>query len=74
MSAHETRLPSRHLTAVIRDDSPVVHAQASPRYRTVRIALTEYQRRQLGLRWTGRLGATDLFEEIDRLFVEPEEE
>lgn len=65
------RLPSSTATVIIRDDSPMIFCGDSPSYRSVRIALAEERRMQIKLLWRGRNGATDLYEEISRVFIEP---
>jgi len=66
------RLPGPILTVVIRDDSPAIHLGDSPRYRSVRLRLTEEQRAMIGLRWTGKSGTADKFESVSKCFIEPE--
>ena len=68
MSEH--KYPGHKLTVIIRDDAPWIHMQQSPRMRSVSILLNEYQRKQLMLAHTGKIGGKDIFEEIDRCFIE----
>ena len=42
--------PGNILTVIIRDDSPMFHANDSPTYRSVRIELTAEQRARIQLR------------------------
>ena len=70
----KTRLPGKHLTVIIRDYSPLVHMQEPVRFRTVRIELTEDQRRQLALRWThSSFAEDDGYEEVSQVILEPAE-
>lgn len=68
----EPKYPSGQLTVVIRDDSPMIHCNDSPRYRTVRLTLTPEQREALKLRCTGSSGGAAIYEEVSMCILEPE--
>ena len=70
--APKDRLVPGAMTVVIRDDSPMIHCGDSPSYRTVRIDLTDEQRRAIALHWTGRQGETDIYEVISKAIIETE--
>lgn len=53
---------SENLTILVRDDSPMIHCNDSPAYRTIRIELTPEQMRKLNLR---------SYESISRCIIEP---
>lgn len=63
--------PSNKLTVIIRDDGPLIHANASPSYRSVHIQLTDAQVQQLTLKSVAGAGEHEVFEAIDRCFIEP---
>lgn len=67
-----TKPPGDTLTVVFRNDAPMAYAGDSPTYRSVRIKLTNEQRKQLASRFTHSSGGTNYFEEISRCFIEPE--
>lgn len=52
------------LTFVIRNDAPLVCAGSTPKYRTVRIELTDDQVRKVRLKHVGTAAGTEIFEEI----------
>lgn len=66
----DAKYPGLKLTVIIRDDSPWIHMQHSPQLRSVSIMLNEYQRKQLMLACTGKIGGRLIFEKIDRCFIE----
>lgn len=70
--SNKTKLPGKHLTVIIRDYSPLIHMQEPVSLRTVRIELTEDQRRQLALRWTHSSCAGDGYEEVSQAILESE--
>jgi len=74
MNTHNDRLAGSILTVVIRDDSPMIHCQDSPVYRTVRISLTDDQRESMALRCTGVTGTTPIYETISKCFIETAED
>lgn len=64
-------LPGDFLTVLIRDDSPFLHFQCSPSFRSVRVLLTAEQRESLKLRYTDTRGSDHYgYETIDRCFIE----
>ena len=63
-------IPEVQLTVVIRDTSSFIHLQEPVAHRTVHIVLTPDQKAQLDLRCTGRVGGTDIYEEIASAFLE----
>lgn len=66
------KLPGDTLTVVIRDDSPMIFCGDSPAYRSVQIRLTDEQRAAIRLAWRGSTGGTDIYEDISKVFIEPE--
>ena len=62
------------LTVIIRDDTPLICAGASSRYRSVSIPLTEEQKGMLQMKHVCSSGGRDLYEEIDRCFIEPSQQ
>jgi len=62
------------LTVIMRDDSPMIFYQEPVRHRTVHIALTPGQQRQLEPRITGTNGGREIREEIAMCFLEEEGE
>ena len=71
MKNHPDRLPENTLTVVIRDDSPMIFSQDAPSYRSVKITLTEEQRRDMYLECTGSQGSTPIYEVVSKCFIEP---
>jgi len=69
-----TKLPAGTLTVVFRDDGPLIHCGDCPAYRSVRIKLTDEQRRQLAMRETHSSGNRTYYEEVSRVILEPDEE
>ena len=69
-----TKLPTGTLTVIIRNDAPLIHCGDTPSYKSVRIQLTDEQRRQLTLRETSTSGQTTYYEEISRIIMEPDGE
>ncbi len=67
------RLPGSTLTVVIRDDTPMIHCNDSPVYRSVSIELTDEQRNKLVLNCTGKTGGNAIYEAVSRCFIEPDE-
>lgn len=67
----EPKIPNVVLTVIIRNEAPMYYANDSPRYRSVKIELTEEQKRQLELQWIGEQFCKDYFEEISQCFLEP---
>ena len=65
------RLPNKTLTVVIRDDSPLINAGDTPRYRTVQVELTDEQLQKLKLRYSHSSGMNLYYEEISQCFIEP---
>lgn len=70
----KVKIPGNRLTVVIRDDTPMLFCGDSPSYRSVTIQLTQGQRAQIALRHRGTSGTTEIFEEISKCFIEPEEQ
>lgn len=64
------RLAPEFLTVIIRDDAPMIHCGDSPSYRSVRIELTEEQRRQAAMSATSSSGGTWHFEQISKCFLD----
>lgn len=58
------------LTVIIRNEAPLRHAEAPPKFRRVTIDLTADQASALMLKQTDSIGNTPLYEEIDRVFFE----
>lgn len=69
-----TKLPAGTVTVIFRNDAPLIHCGDSPAYRSVRIQLTDEQRRQLAMRETSSSGNHTFYEEISRIIMEPDEE
>lgn len=63
--------PSNQLTVIIRDDSPMMHCNDSPSYRSVSILLTDEQILKLGLKLTDTVSGTNHYESISKCFIEP---
>jgi hypothetical protein len=59
------------LTVVIRDDAPLIFANDSPSFRSVRLQLTGEQQEALSLRCTGRYGVNPVHESVSKCFIEP---
>ena len=72
--SNKVKIPGSRLTVVIRDDTPLIFCGDSPSYRSVTVELTQEQRAQIALRYRGASGATEIFEEISKCFIEPEEQ
>lgn len=68
------KLGPKALTVVIMDTSRFVHMQAPPTYRSVRVELTEEQRRLLSLHNVGSVGGRPMYEEISLCFFEEDNE
>ena len=62
--------PGTQLTVVIRDDSPLIHCNDGPSYRTVRLTLTPEQENALMLRCTGFSGGRPHHESVSQLILE----
>lgn len=73
MNRPESVLPHHVVTVVIRDDSPMMNTQSPPRRRSVRIELTDEQLEVLALEWVGRSGGADIYEEIESMWIEPDD-
>ena len=69
-----TPLTERTLTVIIRNDGPLVCANSSPTFRSVRLALTEEQAKSLDLRFTHSSGGDEFYESIAQCFLERGEE
>ncbi|WP_165175861.1 hypothetical protein [Desulfovibrio sp. ZJ369] len=67
---NEEKLPPDTMTVIIRDDSPMIFCGDGPSYRSVRVKLTEKQRKALALRCTGNSSGTDIWEDISRVIIE----
>lgn len=70
MDIKEPKIPNVFLTVIIRNDAPMHYAGDSPTYRSVKIELTEEQKKKIGLRWIGCQSVLDEFEEISQCFLE----
>lgn len=68
MHGHQ-KLPPDTMTVIIRDDSPLVFAGSSPRYRSVRVKLTADQRKALMLGGSWNCGNV-LWEEVSQVIIE----
>ena len=58
------------LTVIINNIAPFIHLQEPVQHRSVRIELTEEQKKMLRMKWVARSGATDYYEEISHCFLE----
>ena len=70
MAENKSRLPPSTLTVIIIDHSPLVHMGEPVAKRSVRIKLTAEQQQALRLKYIGRSGTVDLFEEVSCCFLE----
>jgi len=69
------KLSGKTLTVIFRNDSPMWQCGDSPSYRRITIPITEEQQQVLKLRWVGKIGNDDLYEDISKCFIdEPEDE
>lgn len=68
MSEYE-KLPPDTMTVIIRDDAPIVFSGDSPSYRSVRIKLTQEQRKALILSGSYDCGNI-IWEDISRVIIE----
>jgi len=59
------------LTIIIRDNAPLIFANSTPTYRTVRVRLTEDQQNKIRLKHTGTLGGDEVWEEVSQCILEP---
>ncbi len=59
------------LTVIIRDDSPMIHCNDNPSFRTVVFDLTSDQCDKLALSETHCLGDSRFHEDISRAILEP---
>ena len=64
--------PNGVLRFVIMNLTNFIHVQEPPTKRVVTIELTPEQREALKLKWTGRSGGMDEFEQISDVFFEQE--
>ena len=62
--------PGSRVTAIIRDDAPMIHCGDSPSYRTVVFHLTAEQERALLLHATSQSGMQVHHEQLSRLILE----
>lgn len=69
--AHPDRLPGTTLTVILRDDSPMIHCNDKPAYRSVRLTLTNEQRNMARLACTGTAGGSPIYESVSCVFIEP---
>jgi len=69
----ESIYPNDKLRVILRDDSPLMFADDSPSYRSIEIILTPEQIKQIELKWIGNTNGNDYYEEISKIFIEPEE-
>lgn len=74
MRQYPHRLPGPVLTVVLRDDSPLIHCNDSPSFRSRRITLTDEQRNHLALECTGTAGGAPLYEVVSKCFIEPDDD
>lgn len=72
MKNFNDRLPGKVLTVIIRDDSPMIHCQDAPKFRSVRVILTDDQVNLITLGCTGTTGGTPIYEVVSKCFIEPE--
>ena len=70
MKESREKLPPKFLTVVIRNDAPLIFCDDSPSYRSVKVELTEEQRKALALFYVGSSGRRAYFEEISKCFIE----
>lgn len=64
------KLTGKILTVLIRDDTPMIHCNDTPAYRSVRIELTDEQREQIALRATGSTSGNPIYEAISKCWLE----
>jgi len=58
------------LTVIIRNDSPMIFCGDSPSYRSVQIELTKEQEEKLQLKYIGKSGDQEYFEDYSKCFIE----
>jgi hypothetical protein len=68
----KTKLGPRFLTVVLRDIAPMVHLNEPVNHRSVRIELTENQRKILSLNNTHTIGGIEFYENISLAILEEE--
>jgi hypothetical protein len=64
------KLPGNTLTVIIRDDSPLIFCDDTPRYRSVQLKLTDEQRNDIALKLMGTNCGNDVYESISSCFIE----
>jgi hypothetical protein len=62
------------LTVILRNDAPVIHAQAAATYRTVQVQMTASQIEALRPRRIGGTGETTYYEDFQMAILELEDE
>ena len=62
--------PGKILRVIIRDDSPLIHCDDHPSYRSVGVELTDDQLDAIKLRWAGSSRGNDHYESISKCFIE----
>jgi hypothetical protein len=65
-------LEDQKLTVLIRDDSPFIHLGGSPACRSVSIELTNEQLEKIKLKYIGQAAGKNMYESIDKCFIENE--
>jgi hypothetical protein len=70
MAIETQEVVAEFLTVILRDDSPMIHSNDSPTFRTVHIPLTCEQSKMMARRLTHTNGGTKFYESISRAYVE----
>lgn len=69
----ETDCNKMKLTVIIRNDGPMIFCGDSPSYRSVQIELTPEQCKAITCKKVGTNCGKDIYEDISKVFIEPEE-
>ena len=64
------KLPGGTLSVLIRDDTPMIHCNDSPTFRSVQVKLTDEQRELIALRATGSTSGNPIYESISKCWIE----
>ena len=70
MPLADSVIPANTLTVIIRDDSPMIHCNDTPSFRTVMLTLTQEQQDAIKVNCTARTAGSAHYESISRAILE----